>query len=316
MIKRLAYISIISVLVVAVSGCAALFGPNVQEVEPADLDSYEAENVVADDEDAVFQASTRAANGSGGDGGASAALTYVFQNQVAEELGQPVASFRSAFNQTVNRSLAAARAVTVEDNSEFSEDGTESTIDYLVTITDEEISGADVDAEDGAGTATITQFELDVDGSSEIDPETNASSAQGRLSQSGNVVYEDWTTDGDVVIHDGEANTQGNGRIDVEFDGEGGGSLSWRFSYALSAGFSFTDYTDSDSGTGGKIIIDFTYSGNENVEITADENIDEVVTGNLEAEMTVRVYDNNGELVSEQTYEDDRIWEDELDTTL
>jgi len=303
------------ILVTALTGCEWLLAPRVDEVSPEDLKSYTASNLFRSDEDSVLQAMGVAGLGAGEGTG------YVFDEDVAPELGIAVegSTFQAVFNGLVQhsieaaRSIAPSRSVTVTDDSDFS-DPQDFEIDFTVDISNESVSGADAYGLGGGGTATIETFYLEVTGSGSETSSSGEFEATGE--QNGVFTYDNWT-DGDwFIIHDGRVNSEGSGRVSIEANetntGDVEGNLFWRFGYAVNAGFSVSDLkgtTDTSDDEGGKIIVNFSYWGRENIDFDSSADLENQAQGSFEAEMTIRVYDNSDNLVAEHSYTDEDVYE-------
>jgi hypothetical protein len=310
--KTVVMMGLVLAATLALSGCDWLFGPSVAQVNPEDLASYTAAGTIPADETSVLNATSFAAEG------ASYGPATVYEDDVATATGFSIQepTFESVFNALVAKSVESARAmafaqsrsVTVEDESDFT-DTEDFEIDVTVDITDETVNGNEVWPIGGGGTATIESFFLEITGSGTSDETTFEFAARGE--QEGEFTYNQWTDGTNFIIHDGQVNTEGSGRVDIDIELTSGGSdlsgsLFWRFGYAMSAGLSFSDLVENE---GGKIIVDFSYRGRESISFDTFAELEDQATGEFEATMTVRVYDNANNLVSEHTYTDEEVYE-------
>ena len=304
-------VSVFVVVMVAfvLTGCQWLLATRVDAIRPKDLASYTASQTFMADEQSVLEAL-----GSAG-GAASSGPGTVFDTQVADELGYTTedSTFRAVFNGLVQHSietarsaaLAPARTVTVTDDSDFSDENNPK-IDVSIDISNETVHGTELG---GTGSATIESFYLGISGSGTATDTTASFDAKGE--QNGVFRYTNWN-DGasSVTIHDGQVNSKGNARIRVYVEESGvddvSGNLFWNFGYAMNAGFSVSD---SSTGRGGKIIVNFRYWGRENIDFSSSAELETEATGAFEAEMTVRIYDNNDTLIAEHTYTDEDVYE-------
>lgn len=319
MTRRILPGSAVLVLALVISGCA-WFGPNVDEVKPGDLRSFTAGAVFASDKNAVLGAVEKT---TGAASDAADPMYGLVEAELPEDApgGLPsVSSFRESFNvliqQTVSAARAAAfaeanaasRAVVVDDNSDFSNDKDQK-LDLKITITNETVNAADEYISPASGSATVESFLLELVGRARERSSTSFE-ASGTGDQEMTITYTEWTTDGDVVIHDGRVNTAADGKVDVKINEVGDydvtGSISWRFRAEMSAGFSV-----SSAGQGGKLIMRFSYRGRDNVSFDSRTGEDpfDAVTGEFEAEMVVRLYDNDNKLVVEHRFRDDEVFD-------
>ena len=302
---------IVVLVVTALTGCEWLLAPRVDKVAPEDLASYSAGTTFASDEDSVLQAMGTTGAGAGGGTGA------VFEGAVAQQLGFAVEgnTFEAVFNGLVQhsidaaRSIAPSRAVTEVDNSDFS-DPSDFEIDYTLDISNESVNGADVyTTPAGGGTATIETFHLEVTGGGSESGSSAEFDATGE--QDGVFTYDEWTDNEWFIIHDGQVNSEGDGRVRIEVNETStdiAGSLLWRFGYAVNAGFSVSDLKgtpETDDDEGGKIIVSFRYWGRETIDFDSAAQLQNQAQGEFEAEMTIEVYDNNNNLVAEHEFTDE-----------
>ncbi|MFW5789385.1 MAG: hypothetical protein ACOCW3_05540 [Spirochaetota bacterium] len=314
--KRILLGLAVVMIVSALTGCEWLLAPRVGKISPEDLRSYSAGTTFKEDEEAVLEAMDVTGKGAGEGTGS------VLIESIDEDLGFAVqgSTFEAVFNGLVQhsidaaRSIAPSRSVTEEDKSDF-DDPDDIEIDYTLEILDESVNGADVFEPDGGGTATVESFYLEVTGSgtsdSTSDPTSGEFDAKGE--QEGVFTYDEWTDGTNFVIHEGRVNSEGSGRVSVEAErsGESGedvaGNLFWRFGYAVNAGFSVSNLTSDE---GGKIIVSFRYWGRENIDFDSSEELESQAQGEFEAEMTIRVYDNNNDLVAEHEFTDEDVYEE------
>ncbi|MFP4114452.1 MAG: hypothetical protein ACOC2Y_07195 [Spirochaetota bacterium] len=318
-------ISLLGILVLALvalsmSGCF-LFPPEavLDEVAAEDLGSYDASQTIEDDEDSVLAASTEAM------GAAMVAPMTVYDESVSDELGLDMSggqpSVQSLAQSLLQQQLTAvrsemqrSRSVNVDDESDIDEETGDGTIDVTIEVSNETVNGSDIGE---SGTATINTFNVEVTGeiSSSGDETGGTMSLDAELGHEGDIEYEDWTSPGGIVIHDGVFKSLASGEMGYDLtmaDGSGGepstsGSISYDMNVELSAGFS---YSNTDTGRGGKITMLLRYSGSDDVTFDSQETLPEEATGEIEATMTVKVYDNDNNLVVEHEFTDDELMEE------
>lgn len=318
--KYLTLVAIALAVLVGLAGCDWLFGPRVNEVEPEDLESFSAGQTFSSDEASVRAAVVEGIAGTDGSGGAGCALAYLFlsdefQAELEDAFGSMAASFSltELMNNMVETSIQRSRSITIDANldDDFTDD--EFSADISILIENETVNGADINLT-GQGSATVERFFLEAEGSEEILAYDNygdveAARMAGRFEHDASVSYDGFSCDGDIVIHDGQINSEGSGRGEVTVDADTA-SVFWRFGYALSAGISFSN-TVTDMG--GKLILEFAYSGREDIEFDLDDDPDEIsalLTGEVELTLVIRLYDNNDELVVEYSYTDEDVYEE------
>ena len=308
--RKVVMIVLAVALALAMSGCD-WFGPSVDQVSPADLKSYTASALFGTTEESVLMASEHA-------GFAATSVAIPMGDRVYGEMGTvaSVGSFQDSFNVLLNRTvevarasaLAQARAIVVDENSDTS-NPKDQKYDLKITITDETVNAATDFGIGASGTATVESFLLELSARVKETSDT-AGEASGSGKQEMSVTYDEWTLDGEVIVHDGRVNTAGDGKVDVKVSEVGDrltGSVAWRFRVEMSAGFSVSNLID---GRGGKLIMTFSYSGRENVTIdSANEDPFSTVTGEFEAALVVRLYDNSNTLRAEHTYTDDDVYD-------
>jgi hypothetical protein len=298
--------AIIMMITLAFTGCEWLFGPTVDQVNPSDLENFTASQTFSDtSEDGILETT----------GGAGGSLGLVFSEmfmRVDEEMAPDtsITSFEDAFQALVNqttrnvqaRALAAAGApsasVTVTDDAPNDDD----TVDVTIEIVDEPVNATDVGLQ--SGTATVDFF-LDLYGTSSSttnDDGTVTSIGEGQGEHEGTVVYDEWS-DGVYVVHQGQINTTASGSLEAEVTNdldayESYGTVEWQIAMAMSAGFSVSN-TVTDEG--GKIVIEYTYNASDSVTVAEGED-PSTAAGEIDATMTVVLYDNNNQEIQRHEY--------------
>ncbi len=304
--KRFLMGGLLLAVLIVVTGCG-WFGPSVDEVTAEDLRNYTAGSLFQTDRDSVLMASAMTGESAG-----SAVLPM--GERVMGQTGStvPVTSFRDAFNVLVDETasmarkaaLAPSQAIIVEENVDES-DPKDMTYELLIDITNETVRAADYFGVGASGTATVETFFLELAARVQEHSSTSGE-ASGSGEQEMAVRYDNWTPDGIVIIHDGRINSAADGRVKVEVNqigpNDAEGDYSWRFRVEMSAGFSVSN---TETNEGGKLIMRFSYSGRERGSFdTRVPDWYEDITGEFEAELLIRIYDNSNTLVREYTYTD------------
>lgn len=304
---------VVGVVLGSLVSCDWLFGPRVQEVAPEDLASFDASQTVSPEKEAV-QSVTGELIGIDG-GGLGCALIQLFlsdefQAELEELLTDVDASHIAA---AIPPALAKSRlerleAITADGSLDLDDSDDEMSVDFNLLIEDETLNAADWG---GVGSATVERFFLNVGGTGLIltrdeNQYPESVSVEGSLDHDASISYSGFSCDGNIVIHDGQINSEASGRLEYDIDATTA-SIFWRFGIAVSAGVSFTN-TVTDEG--GKLIVEFAYAGRENFELdidATDEELEDALSGSVDLSLVVRLYDNNDALVAEHTYTDEDL---------
>ena len=305
-------------VLVVLAGCDWLLGPRVDSVSPEDLADFSASQTIASDEASVQGAVFEVVAGAEGSGGAGCAIATIFQSEEFQSQLQDafpgtytsVAQFMSAL---VDAQIAQARSISVDGDLDDDDTDDKVSAEITILIENETVNGVDADSLNGQGTATIARFFLDAAGSVEITGRdaygyVESGVIEGSFDHDASISYDEFSCDGVVIIHDGQFNSNGSGRSRVTVDGDDI-AVFWRFGYAMSAGFSFSNTSTLE---GGKLIIDFSYSGREDIEFNvvndSPDEINSQISGEVDVELVVKLYDNANNLVVEYTFDNEDIY--------
>lgn len=299
------------------TGCDALFGPKVDEVDPADLADFEGDALGGGSptEDDVVALGLLAGMSAGGLAEAVEA-DEDFNSEVSELMGTEDLTFGAgAFSSLVKSLMQENTARTFSHEGEITDD----TWDFTFTIENESYNAADVyggEYPDAAGTGTIVLGEiiagLDI---TAMDEETGYGTGEGSGELTTDVSYDGWTMDGETIINAAQINSEGSAEFsatvgagaDEEDYSDDTYSYEWDIAYALSAGISVT----SPEGSG-KFIIDFTYNESDEVAFTYDDLMEDgfdSIVSDVEASLTITVYDNTDTQIGEFTWTSDELIE-------